>query len=156
MTQNSHDRNLSRSAILAVDPGLMTGWAHGIKYAGNDFVTVLQTGQAEFEQFMRLAERLADEGLDGIVIERYTITAETLRKSRQTTALELIGCCRWLSMRYDLEFVLQSPGDAKSFATDDKLEKAGWMVKKADDHANDALRHLLLYSVKNRLMEVPR
>ena len=135
--------------ILAVDPGLTSGWACRQGSA-------LITGQAEFVPMMATAERFASEGLDAIVVERYTITAETLRKSRQTTALELIGALRWLSHRAGVEFVLQSPADAKRFSTDTKLKAAGWLQRMSDDHANDACRHLLLYAVKNKIMEVPR
>lgn len=76
--------------------------------------------------------------------------------SRQYDALELIGWLRAMSYLCDIPFVLQTPADAKRFSTDKKLEAAGWLQPKGQDHANDALRHLLLYMVGSRLMEVPR
>lgn len=133
--------------ILAVDPGLTSGWAL-LRPDGT-----VTTGQSDFEAMMRAAERYAPTV---VVCERYTITAETLRKSRQTTALELIGALRWMTVKSGGEFVMQSPADAKRFSTDGKLTSAGWLQPRARDHANDACRHLLLYCVKNKLMGVPR
>ena len=106
---------------------------------------------------MRAAEAAAHTTeLQAIVCETYTITMETLRKSRQTTALELIGALRWFAIQHGIPFVLQSPAEAKGFGTDAKLEKIGWLKPKAQDHANDAARHLLVYCVKNKIVEVPR
>jgi hypothetical protein len=134
------------TTVLAVDPGLMSGWAYHHEDGH-------RAGQLEFDEMMGVAEFLEP---DVFVCERYTVTAETLRKSRQTTALEIIGCLRWLAHKRGVPFVLQSPADAKRFATNKKLEAAGWLLPSSQDHANDALRHLLLYRVKNKMMEMPR
>jgi hypothetical protein len=134
--------------ILAVDPGLTSGWA-----ALDTDSMHLMTGQSDFNEMVGIAEHYAPTT---IVCERYTVTAETLRKSRQTTALEVIGCMRWLAHKTLATFELQSPADAKRFSGDDKLQAAGWLQLKKDDHANDACRHLLLYMVKHKLMELPR
>jgi hypothetical protein len=138
-----------RNRVLAVDPGGTNGWAtwtpsfHGCGQ------------EADFKRFTRLVDDLAPE-LEVIVAERFTITAETLRKSRQNAALEVIGFLHYVSVREGVELVLQAPGDAKRFATDDRLRSAGWRQPSSQDHANDALRHLLLYLVKAGHVEVPR
>lgn len=45
---------------------------------------------------------------------------------------------------YASTFKLQTPAAAKAFATDDKLRRLGWWVP-GQDHARDALRHLLVW-----------
>jgi hypothetical protein len=140
--------------ILSVDPGVMTGWA-----AWSPGQLALPTvGQSEQAPFARMVHSWWESRwIKTIVCERYTITQETLRKSRQPASLELIGFLRGLTdVDPTIDFVLQSPADAKRFASDEKLAAAGWLQPKKDDHANDSLRHLMLYMVKNRLMEVPR
>lgn len=136
------------SYVLAVDPGGTTGWAFRRPQDG------VISGQDDFNSFVYDADRLVRNQVDVVVCERYVITAETLRKSRQTTALEVIGFLRGACYINGAEFVLQSPGDAKRFATDERLKSAGWYVP-GQPHANDAARHLLLYLVKNGQMEVP-
>jgi len=86
-----------------------------------------------------------------VVCESYIVTANTLKKSRQNWSLEGIGVFRYLARTSDAEFTLQSPADAKTFATDEKLKAMGWHVP-GRDHANDASRHLLLYCLKRRII----
>jgi len=144
---------LSHRDILAVDPGVMTGWAY---LDPNDVEWKAPVcGQSEQAAFTSMV-RSYENTWEAIVVERYTITQETLRKSRQPASLEIIGFLRAEAQWLDIPFVLQTPADAKRFASDEKLAAAGWLQPKKDDHANDALRHLLLYCVKMRLMEVPR
>lgn len=138
--------------ILAVDPGKTTGWA--LSDTG-----YFESGQDDFDTFVaRTLEWFVTETVKDVVVERYTVTAETLRKSRQTDALEVIGWLRGHASLRDVSFTLQAPGDAKRFSTDARLEELGWLRRPlaAWDHANDGARHLLLYAVKNRLMEPPR
>ncbi len=140
--------------ILAVDPGGTTGWAvydDGEVYAGQD-------DQIHFFACVKALPRPSV-----IVVERYTITPHTAKLSQQTTALEVIGFLRYWAWEHDADFVMQTPADAKRFAqvgTDKhaRLDAAGWTQRPLAkfDHANDALRHLLLYCVKARIMEVPR
>lgn len=141
-----------RDQVWAIDPGGTTGWACWSPDGG-----LLNVGQSEFDQFVTMTHVGWQAGMPGIVVcERYTVTAETLRKSRQTTALEVIGWLRGLCVVGKSEFILQQPGDAKRFATDARLNFAGWRQRTKLDHANDALRHLLLFLVKTGRMEVPR
>jgi len=130
----------------------MTGWA---VWSGG----VVQSGQCDFDQFIRLTQLWFERGhVDEVATERYTITAETLRKSRQTDALEVIGWLRGMCTVHSKPFKLQAPGDAKRFSSDARLEMIGWLKRPLAkwDHANDAARHLLLYLVTTRQMEPPR
>jgi hypothetical protein len=144
-----HTQKGGESVIIALDPGGTTGyvywWPDGT-YIG---------GQGDFDYMAELADAWFNMDIDAIVCERYTITAETLRKSRQTTALEMIGVAHFVALRKHADFVLQSPADAKRFSTDDRLDVVKWR-EPGQDHFNDACRHLMLYLCKNKLMEVPR
>lgn len=151
--------------VLAVDPGGTTGWAY---WADGS----VAAGQDEFEAFTDVVdgwcacnsrESTRRTAPDVIVAERFTINQQTIRHSQQTTALEVIGFLRYVAHREGVPFVLQTPADAKRFAQvgsskDARLDKLGWTKKPKVqwDHANDALRHLCLYLVKNKIIEVPR
>lgn len=135
--------------LIAVDPGKTTGVATW--YLDRAFEEPMATqieGSLDFCDYVHAL--LAGHYDDDIVIicEKYTINAGTLKKSRQYDPLEIIGTLRWFAHQYEIDFVLQSPAEAKRFATNDKLKKIGWYTP-GRDHAADAMRHLLLYSVKN-------
>jgi hypothetical protein len=68
--------------------------------------------------------------------------------SVQKDALHIIGGLEAMILTgtVDSHLYLQSPGQAKAFSTDEKLRKLGWWVK-GQDHARDALRHLLVWLV---------
>ena len=86
---------------------------------------------------------LADnQPINRLIVESYTITARTLKLTRQPWSLEQIGALRWLAHQYRVPFILQSPAGAKGFATDEKLKAVGWWP--SSDHARDAARHLML------------
>jgi hypothetical protein len=129
--------------VLAIDPGKMSGFAF------QDDTGFRDAGQLEMMPLLQLAEQDAKAyGAELVIVcESYTITAETAKKSRQTWSLEIIGALRWIAWRYGCEFILQSPADAKRFATDARLHECGMWVK-GQDHARDAYRHLLLYLAK--------
>jgi hypothetical protein len=86
-----------------------------------------------------------------LVIEKFTITNETAKKSRQYDALNIIGVFRHYSYMSDWPLTLQSPGSAKKLGTDDRLKDLGWYTP-GKGHANDAARHLLLYCVNNEII----
>lgn len=139
---------------LAVDPGKTTGWA-----LSHDNV-LTKSGEASFDDFCSLLDDLFNyRRYDGshdtnrpaeIVAERYVITPRTAKLSQQTTALEVIGILRYVAFLDEIPLTLQTPADAKRFATNDRLEARGWLQRPlaANDHANDAIRHLLTFLVK--------
>jgi len=141
--------------ILAVDPGKTTGWAFkntaefSVPYTLLEGELPIQTGEYEWYEFLQRYESWIRAGhIDVTVCESFIITRETLKKTRQNWSLEAIGAMRYLSMERGKEFVLQSPGEAKGFATPDKLKKLGWWPA-GEDHAQDAARHLLTYVASN-------
>jgi hypothetical protein len=142
--------------IIAVDPGKVSGIAVWSSGTFNSFQE--QTWYAvdriwnTLENATKMRTNARDvlipltEPITAIVCESYVITASTLRKTRgENWSLESIGALRWMSNRHGVEFVLQTPADAKRFADDRKLKTAGWHNPTPGGHANDAARHLLTY-----------
>lgn len=138
-----------RPTVIAVDPGLTTGWA--ALYPDGEFRSGETRGFYEFLKtvYGLLSSRAFDWH---IVVEKYTITPETIKKSRQTDALEIIGALRFFARHFDAGFSMQSPAEAKTFATDAKLRKMRWF-QQGRGHANDASRHLLCYAVRTGLVK---
>lgn len=128
--------------ILAIDPGKTTGWAiwqHNEWSAG------------EHEDWYVMCHWLEEihHHFPVMICESFHITAATGKKSPQPWSLEMIGVVKFLRWNRGMaKPVFQSPGDAMSFATNEKLKKAG-MYSVGQEHARDASRHLLLYLVRN-------
>ena len=149
---------MNESHVLAVDPGGTTGWAMSAQ-AGLAEPMLVVHGEADFLTFLDVLDSLfarsADEGRPTeIVAERYVITPRTAKLSQQTTALEVIGVLKYFANRYDVLMTLQTPADAKRFATNDRLAAREWLQRPlaANDHANDAIRHLMTHLVKTKRM----
>lgn len=145
--------------IVAFDPGKMTGWA---TFSDNpDYVAATgehRAGEMPWYEAIHWYETLCEDGAKfETVVESFIITAETLKKSRQHWSLESIGAMRYLHKRYAISggFHLQSPAEAKAFATNDKLKKMDWYTV-GQDHARDASRHLLVFAVKNKLIPLDK
>ncbi len=130
--------------IIAVDPGVATGlvvWDHDMR----EILEALTLDQ--FETCSKLEDLLTADYEEYLVIERYNITTETIKKTRQTASLEIIGVARYFADNYSHPFIMQNASDAKDFITDSKLRKLGWWDR--SDHIRDAMRHLGLYLAKN-------
>lgn len=142
-------------AVLALDPGLTTGWAALYNPGADDEMFA----SGEVRGALALVDsvlRLFGTGWEWeVVIERYIITPNTLTKTRQYEPLEIIGAVRWLCHDRDRPFAMQSPAEAKAFSTDTKLKRVGW-YRRGLGHANDAARHLLLYTATHRLIDLER
>lgn len=134
------------SILIAIDPGLLTG----LVVVNKDTAEVLFSGElSEFEVSDKVETLLGVHSDVSIVMEKFTINANTHKKSAQPTALYLIGAIRYIYQKHTGKIVaLQTPGDAKSFSTNDKLKAIGFWHKGGEGHANDAFRHALLYMVR--------
>lgn len=127
--------------IVAVDPGLTSGVAvYGTE--SRSFLSMeLPTHAAisEVERFLYLGTGL-------VVCESWTPRPGV--RTFQPEALESIGALRYLCRKLRTEFQLQSPAEAKSFATNKKLKTLGWRRPSEGGHADDAARHLLVAAVR--------
>lgn len=126
----------TRQYVLAVDPGKTTGLAWWLD--GRD----PYVEEAEMIPLLSGVETsLMSRRGTLIVCERYVIGPQTLRKSRQTWSLEIIGALRYLAAKWGAEFVLQDAAGAKRLVPDRALKALGWWAV-GKEHGRDALRHL--------------
>lgn len=137
--------------VLGVDPGKKTGWA------AYDLDRLELTGAAEAPQDEFVDKivpwlEASPAGSVTIACERFVITGGTIKKSRgdENWSIEQIGILRQTARRYGHGFKLQNANDAKKFATNDRLRLIGWYVP-GRGHANDALRHVLLWLGDHRV-----
>lgn len=130
--------------ILSMDPGKISGLGR----------LDLATGDAEFIEldfddtikwlWVQLAT--AAPGTVDLTTERFTVNANTHKKTAATWSLELIGAMKAIGLMYSAPpVVLQNVSDAKAFSTDAKLRSAGWFQSTKGNHANDAARHMMMY-----------
>ena len=128
--------------VLAVDPGGVTGLA---VYLQGDFKSYERSDYAEAVDSMTDVLKYYEVGVavcEGFVIRGNTHKLDSGAFSHTT---DLIGACRLLCWQNGVTFVRQTPAQAKSFATDDKLRRLEWYNRTEGGHANDAARHLLTY-----------
>lgn len=144
-------RKFVPEGVLAVDPGLRSGWA---MWAGGGLFTC---GIEDPDQTMDLmAEWTAAWGRRGLlVMEKFTITAQTGRFSPQPEPMELIGVGKYLARVNGCVFTLQTPADAKRFVPDVRLKAVDMYREGREDHARDAARHLVLRLAKEQLITFP-
>lgn len=139
--------------VFSVDPGLASGIA---LLSTVDDPDIIQMGSWEMtqEETEDATQRIIDTYKDDfdlrIVIERFTITAETAKKSPSPWSLELIGSIKYICRINGMPVpTLQTPTDAKNFVPNARLKALGLWHKGGHGHALDALRHAVLYAVKN-------
>ena len=102
---------LDQITILAVDPGKVSGWA--TLRLGEFF-----SDQLDGMELLRWVDEMLTKGLQfTLVCEDFIYTAATAKKTRQTYSTESIGVLRFLADKYNTEFVLQTPVEAKSFSS---------------------------------------
>lgn len=131
---------------LALDPGVTTGvgWRteggelHGIQWPGESIVVILDGFHSQY-------------GLTEIVVENF--------RSRPGPAVNLsapeaIGrIYAWADAR-GVEVVRQDASPVKTVLTKDRLRELGGWIR-SQEHARDALRHLLYREHKLGLIELP-
>lgn len=126
-------------AVIGVDPGDTCGVA---RYVDGEFAAVQCIYQDALGRFVL---PWLDEFSQVVVsVERYTIGAQTVKMSRQPTALHVIGIIKLeCERRPGARFVQHQPGDAKRLGSVALLRRLGLYLPGLD-HANDALSHTLI------------
>lgn len=90
-----------------------------------------------------------------VVVERFTVTAATAKKSPQQWSSEIIGTVKQTMRdfgRSEEEIYFQKPADAMNLFPNKALQKLGYWHKGGKDHANDSIRHALTYMAGNGWM----
>lgn len=145
--------------VIAIDPGLLTG-ASVVKIPDGGDPVALETAELipkAFAPWVRgWIDSLSHEGLEFgkewfIVCERFTINAATAKKTQAPWSLEQIGilkqCMRDVALDEEA-LILQNPSDAMKMFDNDALRKVGVWHKGGGGHANDSLRHALLFAAR--------
>lgn len=143
-------------AVLAVDPGLVTGVCF-LLWSGQDGddPVIKETAEVKEEDFGFKMQEYLDgwERYDEftVVCERFVINAQTVRNSQAPYSLEQIGVLKHVcrEVEYPVENIaFQAPVDAKNMFPNKALKELGqWHVGGAG-HALDAIRHALLTAVR--------
>jgi hypothetical protein len=145
--------------IIAIDPGLLTG-ASVIRIPSGGEPEVVDTSELlphTFAPWLResLDEMLTQEREFGkdffIVCERFTINAATAKKTQAPWSLEQIGILKQCMRDVGLDeeaLVMQNPSDAMKMFDNNALRKVGVWHRGGAGHANDSLRHALLYAAR--------
>lgn len=135
--------------IIGIDPGLMTGmstWIGGLELES----TVQWDAKTVVAHVWHTIEAFGLRRSIHVVCERYDITPQTARMSRQYDALHVIGALRFKCEIFNdrtntnVVFVQYGRSDAKKFASDDRLRSVGWH-RPGNDHANDASRQVMMH-----------
>lgn len=133
--------------VLAYDPGKVTGWA-----LWRPDTEAFANGQTDgrFAFYGQIEGVIASGVRLEVVGEKFIITGQTAKKTQQLDALYINGVMDYWSTKHGFPLTLQTPQQAKGFATDAKLKAVGWHTPTPGGHANDATRHLLTYLCGNR------
>ena len=137
--------------ILAIDPGLLTGMCAFTYTPGEEPVLEWSRELTEAEFAVPVRWELENFPHVEVVSERFTITAQTAKKSQSPYSLELIGvtkqCLRDVG-RDASDLKLQNPSDAMSLFPNKALKKLEYWHVGGQGHALDSIRHGLLYLAK--------
>lgn len=144
--------------VLAIDPGKMTGLAWMRQENGKIFLDDSMEASSD-EIINAIRPTLADwKSVDGdqpplrIVMEKFTINATTTQKSQEASwALRTIGAVEQAArdVSYPLAAIAwQTPAEAKTAFTNDKLKALGLWHRGGAGHALDGIRHGALYLAK--------
>lgn len=140
------------TAVITFDPGLKTG-ANQAVYTRGENPTLLDSSELDMHEVIPYLRSFLDRNPDAvIVVERFVINMQTAKKTQAPFSLELIGAIKQEMRdrgRDPEEIVFQAPADAMKIFPNPALKKLGYWHVGGKDHANDSLRHLLLYCLKN-------
>jgi len=141
--------------ILAVDPGKMTGLCVFTLKPGEEPVLVW-SAEVDEDTFATAVRYEMDRypHLE-VVCERFIITAQTAKNTQAPFSLELIGVLKQCLRDHGRgvnEIYWQKPADAMNLFPNPALKKLGYWHRGGKDHANDSIRHNLLYLSGNGWM----
>ena len=135
--------------VLAVDPGVATGMA---EWRNDEFRSwQLDDPEDVLESVWDFCEEFyADPDVDvELVVEDFRIAgARGKTEAGIRATIELIGAIKFIASWHAVPVRMQTPADAKTFSTNDKLRRAGFETPSKPDHRRSAARHLLLRLVR--------
>lgn len=125
--------------IFGVDPGKETGV---VVYTHGKLIGRVQLPAADVISWIvnRLLEIDITEHRIVIAVERYNIGTNTVKKTRQTDPLEIIGQLRAVARNSSIFFTTPNQADTKKIGRDAVLRRIGWFTQDQAGHINDAAR----------------
>lgn len=169
MSLNLPNQPLQPFNVLAFDPGGTTGWAFASLQKTKDVeLEDIQIWTGEFgpeSHHQELYDSLIKDGR--AACPRLEVVSEPFHfrqhKDNPRQGLELVSCeyigvmrlaCAQLGLTYYDRF---TPGEAKRYVTDTKLELLGWFQTPPYPmrHRNDALRQLVKYLIVKKNVRHP-
>lgn len=140
--------------VLAVDPGLITGVCI-VGFTKDEGCHKYHSQELEFGEVMGWS-RTEIPTADVIVVEKFTINQRTIKNTPAPWSLEVTGVVRAVAFNAGHELVSQLPGDAMNLVDNDMLRRLDLWHRGGAGHANDSLRHAVLYAVKHLRWRDPR
>lgn len=135
--------------LLAIDPGLATGICL-IDISDPDHPFKVWSKEVSVEEFYDGISGIMSSPNVHVVIEDFKITVETGKLAEAPWSLNLIGIVQFLCYLNGKELDFQLPSE-KPFADNDKLRMMDFWHVGGEGHANDALRHAMIWIVnRNR------
>lgn len=174
-------KSLEPFNVLAFDPGGTTGWAWahlGIDMLDHPTLIKIddikfQTGEFTRQHHQEIYEQIGQLGRNYVIMDlpplevvsepfhyRQNVVGDggKFRGKVELVSAEYIGviklACAQLGLSYYDRF---TPGEAKAYVTDKKLELLGWLQKPVTPmrHRNDALRQLVKYLIAKKGIQHP-
>lgn len=129
--------------IYAFDPGTLTGVA-----CWDTETSAFYADQLTVTELYEYVDS-ACEQIGFAQVEKFTITQQTIRKSRVSDPMDVIGYLKYAAWRCGFECGWSKPAEVMATFPDEALKLAG-MFTRGKGHANDAARHLAWYLVKHK------
>ena len=140
--------------VASIDPGLLTGVCV-VDFNTGEGCVKEQSAELKYEELLPWALTHLSKA-DVVVVERFTINQRTIKNTQAPWSLMGIGVITSVQMLSDKDIVLQNPSDAMGLVDNPMLTRLGLWHKGGQGHANDALRHAVLYAVKTLRWRDPR
>ena len=137
-------------AVLWVDPGKMTGMAaYFSPYVNRDVKRGFEFGEFPFlEACQRIEIACIAWGAHlAVGWERFTVNADTHKKTPQPDAMHVIGVCRYVTVKYGCRVLPEAQQATPDALEQRQLKAIGWWVPGKDD-AQSAAAHMLRYLVR--------
>ena len=135
------------SRVLAIDPGIDTGWAEG--RIEDKQVIVDRHGWTPWRKFCSaLDDKRADWPFDLVVYEKWALTKHgaTVLLGSDMQSSQCIGCIWLCASKVGCPIVVQPP--AIKNTVDKWMGGTGYLPESDVDHNRDAIRHLYYYALK--------
>jgi len=133
--------------IIALDPGVTTGYAVGIKEEGQPLGVI--SGQAKWNE-LGLYNDLVSGKPNIVIYEKFESGKENPYRRRRNPNYDvelysrnLIGVIMLYCMQHDIFPYEQTPAKALGGHYQDTVLQQASVFKVGNPHANDAMRHLL-------------